>query len=213
MISNSANIMMGALFTQQGQLIEGNVLGPPEAYFPYASVNVNGEVSHDTLDEDSSQDSSPSFDERDIDEANSWKLDDLVYLGSSDEEDDQEQGEGDDMFATPRPTTATTSSEDQSHPLLLSNPGLVGSFRNNQDRHKLLSGGNNVTADSMRFSSRFNTTAIQGIRNGHLNAARTPMTPSRKQKASQLDSSPLASQNKRKFSGDQRGHKRSKSLH
>jgi hypothetical protein len=208
MISNSGNIMMSALYRPMGQLLGGEVLGPPEAYFPFTSISANGEIT---------QDSPSSFDEDDMDEVDNWTMDDLIdypFDETSDDNDDQDtSGETDgEIFTTPLPTT--TSSEDQVHPLLLSNPRLVGAFRNNQNTHKLLAGGSNVTADSMRFSSRFNTVAIQGIRNGHLDAATAPITPLRKQKARLLDSSPSASQqNKRKFSGEQRSHKRTKSLH
>jgi len=146
-----------------------------------------------------------------------WAMEDLIdYPGEettdeADEPDDSGSPTDGEIFSTPRPTTAT--SEDQVHPLLLSNPRLVGAFRNNQDTHRLLS-GSNATADSMRFASRFNTTAIQGIRNGHLNAATTSITPVRKQRPlPPMDSSPLAAQqNKRKFSGEDRGHKRTKSM-
>jgi hypothetical protein len=210
MISNSANMMMSAMYNPDyplGQFLGGEVLGPPEAFFPFTSISANGDIT---------QDDPSSYDEDDIDEVDILNLEDLIDF--PDEDTSDELDEHDSAFSltdgepfsmgTPRPTTAT--SEDQVHPLLLSNPRLVGAFRNNQDTHKLLS-GSNITADSMRFSSRFHTTAIQGIRNGHLTAATTPITPMRKQKLRLTDaSSPL--QNKRKFSGEERGHKRTKSM-
>jgi len=187
-----------------GQFLGGEVLGPPEAFFPFTSISANGEIT---------QDDPSSYDEDDIEDVDILNLEDLIDFpdeDTSDELDEQDDGfsptDG-DPFSTPRPTTAT--SEDQVHPLLLSNPRLVGAFRNNQNTHRLLS-GSNITADSMRFSSRFHTTAIQGIRNGHLNAATTPITPMRKQRPKPMDVSPL--QNKRKFSGEERGHKRTKSM-
>lgn len=211
MISNSANMMMSAMYNPDyplGQFLGGEVLGPPEAFFPFTSISATGEIT---------QDDPSSYDEDDIEDVDILNLEDLIDF--PDEETSDGAEEHDDClsptdggrFSTPRPTTAT--SEDQVHPLLLSNPRLVGAFRNNQDTHKLLS-GSNITADSMRFSSRFHTTAIQGIRQGHLTAATAPITPMRKHKPRPpLDSSPLGAQQiKRKFSGEDRGHKRAKSM-
>lgn len=204
MISNSANLMMSAMYNEveNMQLFGGNVLGPPEAFFPFTNIDANGHISQDSPD---------SFDEDDIEDAELQLLamDDLIAF-PDDDDDDEDELPTDGEMTTPRPTTV--NSEDQVHPLLMSR-GLVGAFRNNQNNHRILS-SSNVSQNSLLFSGRFNSTAIQGIREGHINAAGAPITPLRKQRRVPMDSSPLATlTSKRKSDSDHRGHKRYKSMH
>lgn len=197
MISNSANLMMGSMYGENN-ILGGQILGPPEAFFPFTSIDANGHMSRDSPD---------SFDEDDIDDDDFQLLamDDLIDFPDEEDEDEDESGYDDENGLTPRPATAT--SEDQAR--LMSRPGLVGAFRKNQDDQRILS-GSNVSQNSLLFGGRYNTTAIQGIRQGHINAAGTPITPLRKQRKAPVDSSPLAT--KRKFSGYEGGHKRHKSV-
>jgi hypothetical protein len=209
MISNSANLMMSAMYTPMDQSVGDQALGPPEAFFPFVDISTNGHVSQDT----------PSFDgeddEIDGEDGDVWVGDFLNFEPDSDDEAEGEPDESgsttnDEMFSTPRPTTAT--SEDQVHPMLV-NPNLVGAFRSNQYRHKIMS-RDNITNNSLLFSGPLAHTTIRGIKDGRLAAATVPISPLRKQKNRGHEaSSPLAAQNKRKFSGDQqKGHKRSKSI-
>ena len=207
MISNSANLMMSAMYAPLDQFA-GNVLGPPEAFFPFTNISPEGELT---------QDSPSSYDDDDVDDENLWKLDDFLHFGpdSSDDEGAHDDGETSETMegevSTPRPNTA--ASEDQSNPLL-SNPALVGAFRSNQHRHKILSRNSNTTENSLLFSTGINSAAIRGIKKGRISAATAPIATPRKRAPRPVDlSSPsMAQGQKRKFSGEAMGHKRTKSL-
>jgi hypothetical protein len=225
MISNSANLMMSAMHTPFDDFLHGQALGPPEAFYPFTSVSADGTII---------QDSPSEYDEDDYDDENLWDVEDFLNFGeeSSADEDVEAEDPSSDSPATAaepsstpaRPTTAT--SEDQIHPLLNHfNSGVVGAFRRNQTRHQLLS-RNTESHASLAFQGPHRTGTIRGIKGGRLQAANTPITPMRKQRASRplvgpVDSSPLAhltggamEDKKRKFDMEDavRGHKRSKSL-
>lgn len=216
MISNSANLMMSAMYTSLDEFVGDHALGPPEAFFPFVSISSDGVISQDTQ----------SYSGGDDDFDDEHCLDDFINFGEdSDDNDaagDDDQDESgsttnDDSFPTPR-RSSTAASEDQSQPMLF-NPNLVGAFRNNQYRHKIMS-RNNATDNSLLFSGPLAHTAVRGIKDGRMAAAGVAISPMRKQKvprnAMQEASSPLAAQSKRKFSGEQQmnhGHKRSKSMH
>lgn len=201
MVSNSGNIMLSAMYTPLGPYMNNlgaQALGPPEAFYPFTSINVNGDIV---------QDSPSSFDdEDDLDDEELWDVEDFINFG---EESSDEEGADEETPETPRPNTAT--SEDQSHSNHL-NPSIVGAFRKNQQKHKLMT-RYNATVDSLVFAGPYAATSLRGIKDGRIAHAATAITPLRKQKAPPLDSSPLAAHSsKRKFSGEERGHKRSKSM-
>jgi hypothetical protein len=206
MISNSANLMMSAMYTPLDQLLMGGqALGPPEAFFPFTSVETNGSIL---------QDSPSSYDEEDVDDEDLWRLEDLIDFNIADSDGETEQEDSMAPSCTPaRPTTST--SEDLVNPLLV-NPRLVGAFRNNQDRHQLLS-RNKASRESLAFSGPLNQGPIRGIKDNRLAAANTPITPLRRRRAANAHPSSPASpvvrhQNKRKFSGEESGYKRSRTL-
>lgn len=197
MVSNSGNLMLSAMYTPYLNNLGDQALGPPEAFYPFTSINANGEIV---------QDSPSSFDEDDLDDEELWDVEDFINFGDQSSDED---GAGDDAPETPRPMTAT--SEDQSHSNLL-NPGIVGAFRKNQQKHKLMT-RYNATVDSLVFAGPYASTTLRGIKDGRIAHAAAAITPMRRQKAPPMDSSPLAAHSsKRKFSGEQRGHKRSKSM-
>jgi hypothetical protein len=203
MISNSGNLMMSAMHNGIGS----QAFGPPEAFFPFTNIDPNGNVMQDSLE---------SYDEDDADDEELWVLEDIVDFGVESDADDDEEDAIADLMSTPaRPTTAT--SDDQMHPLL-ANPHLVGAFRNNQDRHQLLS-RNKVSRSSLAFAGPLNHGPIRGIKDNRLAAANTPITPVRRQKPAKatLPSSPASPlvqhSNKRKASnGEEMSHKRSRSM-
>ena len=219
MISNSGNLMMSAMFTPLDQYLNGQALGPPEAFYPFTSVNADGTIA---------QDSPSSYDEDDLDDEDLWNVEDFLNFGEESSADGDEGGEEQDPSSdshgtiepssTPaRPNTAT--SEDQLNPLL-ANSGLVGAFRRNQNRHQLLS-RSAVSRESLAFSGPYAQGTLRGIKGGRLAAVNAPITPLRKQKLTKLiptmgssPGSPLgqAQLKKRKFSGEGFGHKRSKSM-
>jgi len=214
MISNSANLMMSAMYTPMDNL-GGHALGPPEAFYPFVSIAANGTITQDCP--------SSSFDEEEIDDDDLWNIGDLIDFGddtSSDEENEDDEDSCDSATvgipsSTPaRPSTA--NSEDQAQSLLNHlNSGIVGAFRRNQTRHQLLS-RNTASRESLAFSGRYGTGAIRGIKGGRLAAANTPITPLRKTKATRADPimspTPADGNKKRKYSGEVQGHKRVRSL-
>ena len=129
------DMMLTAMFTPMDSLFRGNALGPPEAFYPFVSVDNNGVITQD--------DPTSSFDDDDIDD-DEWNIGDIIDFGDETSDEDCPVEEEDssaspiDMPSTPfRPTTA--GSEDQIHPLLNHlDRGLVGAFRQNQNRHQLL---------------------------------------------------------------------------
>jgi hypothetical protein len=215
-LSNSANLMMSAMYEPMDGY--GQALGPPEAFYPFVSINADGNMTQDGH--------SSSFDEDDIEDDEMWNIQDLIDFGddTSDEEvdNDNDNDSGDSNNAanpssTPgRPSTAC--SEEQAHPLLNHlNSNIVGAFRRNQTRHQLLS-RNAASRESLAFSGRYGTGTIRGIKGGRLAAANTPITPMRKSKTAKAmePTSPTpavdAAERKRKFSGEASGHKRVRSL-
>ena len=206
MISNSGNLMMSAM---NGFIGNGNeAFGPPEAFFPFTNLDVNGQVLQDNDDSYDSED--------DIDDEELWQLDDLFHFDS----EPSVAGDVEDGSAVPSSTPArpaTAVSDDQMHPLL-AHPHLVGAFRNNQDRHQLLS-RNKASRASLAFSGPLNQGTLRGIKDNRLAAANTPITPVRRQKPAKatLPSSPASPlvqhSNKRKSSGmEEISHKRSRSM-
>ncbi|KFY36682.1 hypothetical protein V494_05008 [Pseudogymnoascus sp. VKM F-4513 (FW-928)] len=216
MISNSANLMMSALYTPMDNL-GGQALGPPEAFYPFVSISANGNMTQDCP--------SSSFDEDDVDDEDIWNIGDLIDFGDSSSDDDANDDDDEDdscdsntvgmPSSTPvRPSTA--NSEDQAHPLITHLAGRVGAFRSNQNRHSLLS-RNSASRESLAFSGRYGQGAIRGIKGGRLAAANTPITPLRKSKISKAElivspSPAEGTDKKRKFTGESHGHKRVRSL-
>lgn len=216
MISNSANLMMSAMYTPMDGT-DGQALGPPEAFYPFVSVNENGVVTQDSP--------SSSFDEEDLDDDDLWNIADLVDFGDDSDSDDPTPNEEDEDSSasttigvqSTRGRPSTANSEDQSQGLLAHlNSGLVGAFRRNQTQHQLLS-RNSASRDSLAFSGRYGNAPIRGIKGGRLAAANTPITPMRKTKVKPIPAdaaiSPSPADNKkRKFVGETSGHKRIRSF-
>jgi hypothetical protein len=222
MISNSANLMMSAMYTDD--FFNGPALGPPEAFYAFTSVDADGTITQPDSHSD-------EYDEDDVDDEDLWQNFIQIEEESSGDENGEEVDPSSDSptgvepSSTPaRPTTAT--SEDRVHPLLNHfNSGVVGAFRRNQNRHQLLS-RNTESRESLAFSGPYRNGTIRGIKGGRLEAANTPITPLRKRKSTRrtipMDSSPLShltgggmEDKKRKFEYHEslRGnHKRSKSM-
>jgi hypothetical protein len=214
-----SDMMLSAMFTPMDSLFRGNALGPPEAFYPFVSVDNNGVITQD--------DPTSSFDDDDIDDDDMWNIGDIIDFGdeTSDEECPVEEEDSSasptDMSSTPlRPTTA--SSEDQVHPLLNHlDRGLVGAFRRNQSRHQLLT-RSVASRESLAFSGPYGEGTLRGIKGGRLAAVNTPITPPRKSKAAKagftlapsiMDTEAVRQERqKRKFTGEQHGHKRTRSM-
>lgn len=228
MISNSGNIMMsamadfgdpfGGMNNGWNTWIGGQALGPPEAFYPFTSINADGTLA---------QDSSSAYDEDDLDDEDLLDVNDFITFGDDDTDDENnevEQSSDADATSTPAPSSTparptTARSEDQVHPLLDHfDKGVVGSFRRNQNRHQLLT-RNSASRESLAFGGTHLEGTIRGVKSGRLHHANTPITPARKAKTLKpvvpsSPASPLAQLNKkRKYNGEEfNGHKRNKSL-
>ncbi|RKF59416.1 hypothetical protein OnM2_060030 [Erysiphe neolycopersici] len=88
-----------------------------------------------------------------------------------------------DVNTTTSICSSKTNTEDQIHPLISHfNRGVVGSWRQKQNTHKLLH-RNIVTPDSIGFGgNRFMEGTLKGVKSGRLRHANTPITPVRKQR-------------------------------
>ncbi|POS83034.1 hypothetical protein EPUL_005847 [Erysiphe pulchra] len=88
-----------------------------------------------------------------------------------------------DVNTTASMCSPKTNTEDQIHPLISHfNRGVVGSWRQKQNTHKLLH-RNIVTPDSLGFGgNRFIEGTLKGVKSGRLRHANTPITPVRKQR-------------------------------
>lgn len=214
MISNSGNVMMSAMssmyFESPGASAgPAQAMGPPEAWFPFVSIDANGTIS---------QDDNSSYDEDDNEDGDAWDIQDLLDFGDESNEDGDEEEDNSDANVTDGPSTPgrPLSSEDQVHPLLEHfDRTSVNAFRRNQNRHALIT-RNTASKDSLAFSGAFGA-PIRGIKSDRMAAANVPITPVRRTKATRTvemtPSSPAAvADNKRKFSGEQYGHKRTRSM-
>jgi hypothetical protein len=212
MISNSGNLMMTAMsYGQDLSLFGGQAMGPSEAFFPY-SGGINAQDSS-SVDYDDDSDPEKELKRLDID----------TFIDFGDSEDDNEVEELNESPAEPAtPAQATRlRSEDQVHPLLHLNSGVVGQFREIHT-HKNVKNRNKVSTAALAFEGPYNQGPIQGLRPGRIRHANEPITPMpRKLKPAypigSSPGSPLANTSqinkKRKFNGQEfTGHKRNKSL-
>lgn len=224
MLSNSANLMMSAMGDPQHDgIYSTQAIGPPEAFFPWATVNADGTIETDSVpssvydDEDFVGDMTI----RDMETMFNFSAD---FATEDDNDEDQSSDSPGTIERSSTPARATTfSSEDQVHPLLshLTQANVRSFHRNQKDRQLIL--GGNMTRDALEFSGNsFNEGTLRGIKHGRLEAANTPITPRRinqSMKPVQASSpgSPLADvsamSKKRKFEGQEfMGHKRNRSV-
>lgn len=213
MMSNSANIMMSA--ASSGSYFAAGA----EAYFPWASIDKDGTVTHDSVFPDSSSLDSDILDdcEEDI------LIEDFLDFGdesTADEKENEDEDPSTDATVEPASTPARPATgEDKNHQLLNHFDNVsVGAFRKDQGRKQLLN-RNIESKDSLAFGGG---NIIRGIKSGRLQQATAPITPVRKRKGSRptpfqsSPASPLAQaelSKKRTYDGEQfSGHKRNRSM-
>ncbi|MCJ1250974.1 hypothetical protein MMC30_008204 [Trapelia coarctata] len=199
MLGSAANLMMpGLLHGAPGMehILGGSVLGPPEAFYPFKSIDANGML----LDDDDED-----VDDDDDDPEDMLNIQDFIDFGDdSSDIDDQMLDDSDSTLLakrltdTPSKAPAMPAQRSSSIDLLQHfDKGVVASFRRNQTRHQSL---------LRRPSSPY------GIKGGRHFAANTPISPS-KRKASRSLSSTFSPFNgvtaRRKVAN--RTHKRSRS--
>jgi len=209
MISNSGNLMMTAMsYNQDFSLFGGQAMGPSEAFFPFEANN-------------GQENSSVEYEDDESDPEDNLNLDTFFDFG---EETDEDQAADEPVISPTEQSTPIQAtrlrSEDQVHPLLHLNSGVVGQFRE-KHTHKNVKKRNQVSTAALAFEGPYNQGPIQGLKPNRIRHANEPITPMpRKLKANTIASSPgsplanVAQANKkRRFDGqDFHGHKRSKSL-
>ncbi|KAA6416143.1 MAG: hypothetical protein FRX48_00862 [Lasallia pustulata] len=174
MCVSGANVMMpGLLHGAPGSehTFGGQVMGPPEAFYPFKSIGPDGEVLEDA-DED---------DDEDDDDENLWNVHDFIDFGDGSSEDDKDDDDDTEVPLSPTSPVATSSnatiiSTGSTHNLLDHfDRGVVTAFRRNQHRHQALL-RRPIPSSSLRGGG-----AIKGGR--HI-AANSPISPLRKRKLS-----------------------------
>ncbi|MCJ1432457.1 hypothetical protein MMC27_001813 [Xylographa pallens] len=185
MIESGANLMLtGLLHGGLGSehILGGQVLGPPEAFYPFRSIDANGLMfDDDDLEED---DDDPEY---------MLNLQDFIDFGDSSDSELENDTNADssalgspvvtvpkNTFTPSRAGSALTQPSSTQHLLQHFDKGVVSSFRRNQTRHQSL-------LRRPTLSSSF--AAIKGGR--HI-AANTPISPPRKRKATRILSNNLS---------------------
>lgn len=196
-MSNSASLMMGAMFSSNtyGDYMSGTqALGAPEAFFSLTS---------DALTADESEESGP--DDEDEEEKN-LKLEDFITFHATDsdcEEEQDDQNDGPDWAgfddidpesaaSTPaRPRTSASQVSDTAmnvHPLLShfdNNSNAVGAFRRNQINQQLIL-SDKASHESLAFSGPYHYGTLRGIKSGSMASVTAPITPLRRQRKNTL---------------------------
>ena len=137
MIGPNTNLMMTGLFRGgpgSEHVLGGQVVGPPEAFYPWKSINANGDIEHDTL-----------FDQDSYNMLDTTNYDEFIQYGSESESNaDVTNQDGNispttDTFPTtlsiPRPSSAAPTSTTQEL-LQHFDKGIVSAFRRDQSRLK-----------------------------------------------------------------------------
>ncbi|KAH0565304.1 hypothetical protein GP486_001304 [Trichoglossum hirsutum] len=209
------NLMMGGLLhgaPGSEFILGGQVLGSPEAFYPFTSVGPSGLM--DGYDDD-------------LEDEDLWSVSDFIDFGGgsscSDNDDDQDT----EVPTSPTTTIVANQSSLHSTPLETDNiangrdttqsmishfdKGVVGAFHRNQQRHRQLLARPEPRAFSPSMSAVLHGIAIKG---GRQAAANCPITPIRKRKAEHVfgatpNGNPLASNSSKRRMLN--AHKRSKS--
>jgi hypothetical protein len=201
---SGANLMMGGLLhAPNADFIRGGqILGPPEAFYPFTTMRADGTIEDD-------------YDE---DDENLWDVNDLIDFGDGSSSDDEGLGS---LFPTSAassppaigspiesPTTDSGKDNVASRMLKHLDRGVVTAFKRDQHRHKLLLDRSQDRLPQPTLTA-FERNAIKG---GRLAAANAPISPIRKHRAGRIYpriSHPL---NPNLIPRRTLGHQRSKSL-
>jgi len=199
MIGSAANLMMpGLLHGAPGMehILGGSVLGPPEAFYPFKSIDANGTLLDDEEEDDDDDDDDPE---------DMLNLQDFIDFGDDSDSVDQMLDDLDSTLLakpltnTPFKTSGMSIQHSSSIDLLQHfDKGVVTSFRRSQTRDQSI---------SRRPSATY------GIKGGRQFAANSPINPSKKRQASRSLSSTLSPFNgvtaRRKVAN--KSHKRNRS--
>ncbi|MCJ1392684.1 hypothetical protein MMC18_005555 [Xylographa bjoerkii] len=177
-IESGANLMLSGLLhggPGSEHILGGQVLGPPEAFYPFTSMDANGLM----FDDD-------EFEEDDDDDPEYMlNLQDFIDFGDSSSDSELENDTNADSSALPNPIltmsknkftpvrAGSVSTQQSSTQNLLQHfdRGVVSSFRRNQTRHQSLLRRPNLSS------------SFAAIKGGRHIAANIPISPLRKRKA------------------------------
>lgn len=204
-LSNQANDMMNALnsTSDMASELEAYNTGPQEAFYDNQFTWADAALPWNRATNAARPTSSSSYDgSEEQHEPLQW--DDLLDLGALPDNEEAEDGPIEPESSTPaRPTTS-----DGLHPLLvhLDKGTNVGAFRLHRQNENLIN-SNTVSMDALAFG----TSTIKGVKNGHLDALTSSLTPRRKPKTL-LPSSPAGdvANRKRKSRGASEGRQSQK---
>lgn len=186
MLSAGANLIMPGLFHgAQGSefLLGGQVLGPPEAFYPFKCISADGNVIEDDEGDD------------DEDDENLWNVHDFIDFGDGSSDSDQNTANNTEV----PPSPATSTMADLASTLAKSEPasaskntaqelldhfdrGVVNAFRRNQHRHQAIL--RRPQHREFMGSGPASAKAGSAIKGGRTVAANSPISPLRKRKAS-----------------------------
>lgn len=174
MLGSAANLMMpGLLHGAPGMehILGGSVLGPPEAFYPFKSIDANGMLLDDDDLEDDDDDPDDMLNLQDFIDFG----DDSSDIGGQIVDDSDSTLLARPLSDTPSKTSSVSIQRSSSIDLLQHfDKGVVASFRRNQTRHQSLLRHPNASYE---------------IKGGRHFAADTVFSPSRKRKASRSLSS------------------------
>ncbi|MCJ1377081.1 hypothetical protein MMC17_000171 [Xylographa soralifera] len=179
MIESGANLMLSGLLhggLGSEHVLGGQVLGPPEAFYPFRSIDANGLM----LDDD-------DLEEDDDDPEYMLNLQDFIDFGDSSDSDLENDTNADSsalgspVLTIPRntftPSRAGSASTQQSSTQALLqhfDKGVVSSFRRNQTRHQSLLRRPNLSS------------SFAAIKGGRHITANAPISPPRRRKANRI---------------------------
>jgi len=178
------------------QIIGNQVVGPPEAFYPFKSIGADGNVIDDETEYS------------DDDDENLWNIHDFIDFGE--DSSDSEQADQEDINVMPTKTRLTQASHRQYSPPTNGSPhgllhhfdkGVVTSFRRNQHRHQTL----------LRRPPISNS-GLYGLKGGRHTAASTPISPLRRRKPIRSMSNSMIPMNGAATKRRIVNHKRHKSL-
>ena len=199
MLGSGANLMIpGLLHGAPGSehILGGQVLGPPEAFYPFTSIEADGNIVQEEDEDD------------DDDDEDLWNVNDFIDFGDG-SSDSEKEGSDTEVLASPatsmvaipgstpiRPDNSHLTSTTAVDLLEHLDRGVVTAFRRNQNRHQT------YLRRPLGTSGRAVITGSRGL------GINTPISPMRKKKLDQKKSATAAAITKRRV---QNGNKRSRS--
>lgn len=171
MLSARPNLMMSGLGLGRANLLSGHALGPPEAFFPFQSIGVDGQMVLDGPGVDDDED------DDDDDEGEALlKMEDFFDFGEDSEDSVGQEGNGTESFqrsivdisdltdTDATPTASPTTPKSNQTLLDRLDNGVVTAFRRNQYNHNA-SEHQPSSASSFRVPNAFKGNAFVAANN------------------------------------------------